>query len=140
MIFYSDIFSILTKYVSVSIFGWLLILVQYHQHFTNLATPPGPIQFVILIPSLPSLSHFPYPNSPPFYLSDNPSYSLFHSGLISLHIYLCSTNYPTLLLQTSVLHSYRLTCSEFLVSLQVTFATTHPCTFTKPSGAWEIPS
>ena len=36
-----------------------------------------------------------YPNSPPFYLSDNPSYTSFRSELALLHIYLFSTTYPT---------------------------------------------
>ena len=71
-------------------------MVEPCSHFiTNL----GLIQFMISLafdPSPPSLSISLYPNSPPFYLSDDPSYTSFLSELSLLHIYLFLMAYPTL--------------------------------------------
>ena len=52
---------------------------------------------LVFNPSPPSLSISLYPNSPPFYLSDDPSYTSFCSELSPLHIYLFSMTYPMLM-------------------------------------------
>ena len=50
------------------------------------------------IPSHPSLLHSHHLISPPLYLSNNPSYTPFHSELTLLHTYLISPTQPTLML------------------------------------------